>query len=31
MDEVNYEEITEKPEYGCYIYGLFLEGGRWDE
>ncbi|XP_026203417.1 dynein heavy chain 1, axonemal [Anabas testudineus] len=23
-------EITEKPNTGCYIYGLFLEGARWD-
>ncbi|XP_040889376.1 dynein heavy chain 1, axonemal [Toxotes jaculatrix] len=23
-------EITEKPNAGCYIYGLFLEGARWD-
>uniref|UniRef100_A0A8C9ZPR8 Dynein axonemal heavy chain 1 n=1 Tax=Sander lucioperca TaxID=283035 RepID=A0A8C9ZPR8_SANLU len=23
-------EITEKPNTGCYIQGLFLEGARWD-
>uniref|UniRef100_A0A668T451 Dynein axonemal heavy chain 1 n=1 Tax=Oreochromis aureus TaxID=47969 RepID=A0A668T451_OREAU len=23
-------EITEIPDTGCYIYGLFLEGARWD-
>eukprot|EP00287_Rhodomonas_sp_CCMP768_P017680 CAMPEP_0202814326 /NCGR_PEP_ID=MMETSP1389-20130828/5482_1 /ASSEMBLY_ACC=CAM_ASM_000865 /TAXON_ID=302021 /ORGANISM="Rhodomonas sp., Strain CCMP768" /LENGTH=228 /DNA_ID=CAMNT_0049486081 /DNA_START=32 /DNA_END=718 /DNA_ORIENTATION=- len=25
------DEITEKPETGCYIRGLFLEGARWDK
>merc|ERR1711879_788983 len=23
-------EITEKPEDGCYIYGLFMEGAKFD-
>lgn len=26
-DETKY---TEKPEHGCYMYGLFMEGARWD-
>lgn len=24
------ELLTDRPENGCYIRGLFLEGARWD-
>ncbi|OCT85694.1 dynein heavy chain 1, axonemal [Xenopus laevis] len=24
-------ELTQRPSEGCYIYGLFLEGARWDK
>lgn len=26
----NAEEIKKKPEHGCYVRGLYLEGASWD-
>jgi dynein heavy chain len=30
LDQLNYKDIKEKPEDGCYIWGLFFEGACWD-
>ena len=31
LDNRSLEDIRCKPEDGCYIYGLWLEGARWDK
>lgn len=30
MDKLRWEDVTAKPEAGCYTYGLYLEGCRWN-
>jgi dynein heavy chain len=29
--EQKFEDVTARPDIGCYIRGLFLEGCRWDQ
>lgn len=29
-DEIEYHEVTEKPEDGSFGYGMFFEGARWN-
>jgi len=29
-DEISPNEVNEKPEDGCYCYGMYLEGARWN-
>jgi hypothetical protein len=29
MDQLKVEQIKQKPDDGCYIYGIFIEGARW--
>lgn len=31
MRDEHHEELKQKAEDGCYIFGLFLEGARWDK
>lgn len=30
QSELDIKKFTEKPEHGAYIYGLFMEGARWN-
>lgn len=29
-DEMTYKDVREKPADGCYIYGMYIEGCKWD-
>ncbi|KAL4440889.1 hypothetical protein ABPG74_009302 [Tetrahymena malaccensis] len=28
--DIDPSKVKEKPEEGCYVYGIYLEGARWD-
>jgi len=30
IDTKTYKDIKEKPKSGCFIYGMYLEGCKWD-
>jgi len=30
VDNLTFKDIKEKPKDGCYIYGMYLEGCKWD-
>lgn len=30
-DDITHKDITEAPESGVYIYGMYLEGARWND
>jgi dynein heavy chain len=30
VDTKTFKEIKEKPKDGCYVYGMYLEGCKWD-
>jgi dynein heavy chain len=29
-DQMSYQDVKKKPESGCYLYGMYLEGCKWD-
>jgi len=31
VDHIKVEDVKEKPEEGIYVYGMFIEGAKWNE
>jgi len=31
LDHISHTDIKQKPDDGCYIYGMFIEGARWNK
>jgi len=29
VDNLTPEKVAQKPQSGCYIYGIFIEGAKW--
>jgi len=29
-DDITYKDIQKKPDIGCFVYGIYLEGARWN-
>lgn len=27
---MSFQDVKKKPESGCYLYGMYLEGCKWD-
>lgn len=30
LDMINPQNVIEKPVDGCYVYGMYIEGARWN-
>lgn len=30
LDDITHHDVKNRPDDGCYIYGMFLEGAKWN-